>query len=275
MTWRTLAVDLTPGGHSAGVRQAAGVLADHFDAAVLALAALRPANAVSGDGYVSGELIARERDALSAQLNEAQSAFWAQVAPGSRHREWRATVGFDPPASWIAREARSADLIIAAPAAGGILKGASRMSLADLIMAAGRPVLVAPAEGRPLALGTAVLAWKDTRETRRAAADALPLLRACERVVVVAIASRASSEAARGELEDIVEWLGRYGVKSQLRVESAHGDDATRLATIAADLDADVLVAGAYGRARMREWVLGGVTCDFLLNPDRCVLVSH
>jgi nucleotide-binding universal stress UspA family protein len=136
-------------------------------------------------------------------------------------------------------------------------------------------VLIAPSEGRPFGLGTAVVAWKDTRETRRAVSDALPLLRACKRVVAVTIAPRTGLEAARGELAEIGGWLARYGVTSELRVERSHRDDASRLGMIVADLDADVLVAGAYGRARMREWILGGVTCDFLLNPDRCVLVSH
>jgi nucleotide-binding universal stress UspA family protein len=275
MTWRTLALDLSPSGSSGGVRQAAALLAERFETAVLALAALRPAKAVAGDGYSAGELMALERDTFTEQLNQAQTAFWAQVAPASPHREWRGVVGFDPPASWIAREARGADLIIAAPPAGGILKGANHVNLADLVMAAGRPVLIAPSGGRPLALRTAVVAWKDTRETRRAMSDAVPLLRACARVIAVTIAPRANLETARGELAEVGCWLARYGVTSELRVERSHGDDASRLGMIVTDLDADVLVAGAYGRARMREWILGGVTCDFLLNPDRCVLVSH
>ncbi|MBV8682782.1 MAG: universal stress protein [Caulobacteraceae bacterium] len=275
MSWRTLALDLSPSGHSAGILQATDLLADRFDATVLALAALRPVNSVASDGYTAGELIALEREKLTDQLNETQAAFWAQVVPGSPHREWRGCVGFEPPASWIAREARGADVIIAAPPAGGILRGASQVNLADLVMAAGRPVLIAPAEGRALALATAVVAWKDTPETRRALSDSLPLLRACERVLVVTIAPRSGQEAAHAEISQIGDWLARYGVASELQVERAHGDDANRLATIIADMDADVIVAGAYGRSRMREWILGGVTCDFLLNPDRCVLVSH
>ena len=276
MTWRTLALDLSPSGRDGRVRQAGALLAERFDSAVLALAALKPASgSVGGDGYAAGEFIALERESLTDQLNKAQSSFWAQVAPESRHREWRGVVGVDPPASWIAREARGADLIIAAPPSDAIFKGASQVNVADLVMAAGRPVLIAPAECRPLDLGTAMVAWKDTRETRRAVTDSLPLLRACNRVVVVTIASRARLEMARAELEEVGGWLARCGVTSELRDERSHGDDASRLRMIAADLEADIIVAGAYGRARMREWILGGVTCDFLLNPDRCVLVSH
>jgi len=47
------------------------------------------------------------------------------------------------------------------------------------------------------------------------------------------------------------------------------------LGNIARELDAGLVVGGAYGHTRLREWVLGGMTRDFLLQPPRCSLVSH
>jgi nucleotide-binding universal stress UspA family protein len=273
--WRTVALDLTPGGQSEGVRQAAAVLVERFDAALLGLAAVRPVNAIAGDGYADGDIIADERDALQGELNSAEAAFRTQVAPAAPLHEWRGTVGAEAGAAWIAQEARGADLLIAAPDHGGLLRGTSRVKLADLVMAAGRPVLIAPAGRRPLALGTAVLAWKDTRETRRAAADAVPLLQACRQVIVITIARAKALKAARAELAPVATWLARHGVRAEIRAERARRSDAARLAQIVGELEADILVAGAYGRPRLREWTLGGVTSDYLLDPDRCVLLSH
>ena len=53
------------------------------------------------------------------------------------------------------------------------------------------------------------------------------------------------------------------------------GDDAAQLNFIADQQGADLLVGGAYGHSRFREWVLGGVTRDLLTRADRCSLVSH
>jgi nucleotide-binding universal stress UspA family protein len=53
------------------------------------------------------------------------------------------------------------------------------------------------------------------------------------------------------------------------------GDDASLLNAIAEEQGADVIVAGAYGHSRMREWVLGGVTRDLLLRAEHFSLLSH
>lgn len=53
------------------------------------------------------------------------------------------------------------------------------------------------------------------------------------------------------------------------------GEDGHQLHTVAQERNAGVIVAGAYGHSRVREWVLGGVTRDLLLRGGRCALVSH
>ncbi len=138
---------------------------------------------------------------------------------------------------------RAADLLITGTQEGGAPLDRSRyVNVADLVLRAGKPVLVGASTQDKLDLRTVVVGWKDTREARRAVQDALPLLRLAERVVVVATT----------------------GEGAQLR-------------NIASDLelDAGLVVGGAYGHTRLREWVLGGVTRDFLLHPSRCSLVSH
>ena len=92
---------------------------------------------------------------------------------------------------------------------------------------------------------------------------------------MVEIAADVEMADARDHLEDVVMWLKRHGVGANSLTVPATGDDAAQLDAIARDKDAGLLVAGAYGHNRLREWVLGGVTRDLLLRPRRCSLVSH
>ncbi len=124
-------------------------------------------------------------------------------------------------------------------------------------------------------LDAVVIGWKDTRETRRAVVDALPLLRHAGRVAVVEVASEEDLPAARTRLDDVVAWLKRHGVVAHSVAAPAAGDDATRLDGIVLEHGAGLLVAGAYGHNRLREWTLGGVTRTVLKHPGRCSLLSH
>jgi|SRR5476651_1200005 nucleotide-binding universal stress UspA family protein len=144
-----------------------------------------------------------------------------------------------------------------------------------LVLQAGRPVLIVPGTIDKLVLGHVIVAWKDTRETRRAALDALPLLKMAARVTVVEVAAEGDLESARLHLEDVVVWLKRHDIAAALLVSASNGDDTGRLNAIAQEQNVDLIVAGAYGHSRLRELVLGGVTHDLLLCPGRCVLVSH
>jgi nucleotide-binding universal stress UspA family protein len=104
--------------------------------------------------------------------------------------------------------------------------------------------------------------------SRRAVAGA-------KRVTVVEIAPEEDLASARTHLEDVVGWLKRHDILAKPLASVAKRDDARQLDAIARELGADLVVAGAYGHSRMREWVLGGVTRDLLLGADRCSLVSH
>ena len=142
-------------------------------------------------------------------------------------------------------------------------------------MQAGRPCLIVPNGIDTLPLAHVVVGWKDTGETRRAVGDALPMLKAASRVTVVTIAPRDEVAAAEHRLQDIAGWLKRHGVDATTILSPSAGDDAARLSAILQEQDADLLVAGAYGHRRVREWALGGVTQDLLLRAGRCALVSH
>ena len=143
-----------------------------------------------------------------------------------------------------------------------------------MVMQVGRPVLlVSPAP--QFALENVLVAWKDTREARRAVADALPLLKQARRVSLVEVAASSEMAAARLRLDDVASWLKRHGITAGREARLSSGADPEALQSVADDLQADLVVAGAYGHSRVREWALGGVTRTLLRHPGRSALVSH
>ena len=145
-------------------------------------------------------------------------------------------------------------------------------------MQAGRPLFVVPDNVDWLDLRSVLVAWKDTREARRAIADSLPMLRKARDVTVAEILEQADGRsAAASRVRDVVAWLSRHGVAaSELVSENRVDHDATvQLDAIAADVGAGVIVAGAYGHSRFRELILGGMTQHLITQSTRCVLLSH
>jgi nucleotide-binding universal stress UspA family protein len=149
----------------------------------------------------------------------------------------------------------------------------------SLVMDAGRPVLLLPrsAHDPSFAIRRVLVAWNGSREAARAVGDAMPLLRRAEAVRVV------SAESASGERDgarlpevDVAAWLARHGVRSELAsVLRDERDVGAWLLSTANDFDADLIVAGAYGHSRIREFVLGGVTRTLLRSMAVPVLMSH
>ena len=189
---------------------------------------------------------------------------------------WRSMIQDLPLSDYVAREASTADLIVTRPEVGWFTPNSSHcLMTGDLVLKAGRPVLIASETAGEPDLDNVVVAWKDTREARRTVTDALPLLGQAGRVCVVEIARADKVADAQGRLAGLTEWLHHHGVASESLAITATGDDAAQLRAIAQDRRAGVIVAGAYGHDRLREWVFGGVTRDLLLHPHHCSFVSH
>ena len=67
-----------------------------------------------------------------------------------------------------------------------------------------------------------------------------------------------------------------HGVAAETKfVVSAKGDDAYQLNAAFEALRTSVVVAGAYGHSRFREWVIGGVTRDLTIQASYCTILSH
>jgi nucleotide-binding universal stress UspA family protein len=120
-----------------------------------------------------------------------------------------------------------------------------------------------------------LVAWKDTREARRAALDSLPLIKQAEEVTLVQIVERGDHKPSiQASLSDVAAWLARHGVETVTTMPVASGKP-DQLGSVASDIGADLIVAGAYGHSRLREWVWGGVTRDLLTRTKLCSLLSH
>ena len=233
----------------------------------------------SPDMYAPPELSTWDSEQIDRELKAAEKEFRFALEGKVAALEWRSTVvTYGSIADYVAEQMRAADLLITGAHEGGALLDRSRyVNVADLVLRAGKPVLVAASSQDKVDLRTVVVGWKDTREARRAVQDAVPLLRLAERVIVVEIAAADDLADARTRTQDVADWLARHGIAASARAVPATAGEAVQLRNIASDLelDAGLLVGGAYGHTRLREWVLGGVTRDFLLQPVRCSLVSH
>ena len=276
MTYATLMVHLEPGRSNAGLLHVASGLAERLGAGVIGIAACQPLQLIYNDGcYVPNDLIQEDRDTCATQIREAETEFRRAMEGHVQTLGWRSAVTAEPLEQFLAREARGADLVITATSAGAGHDATRRVNAGDLVMQLGRPVLAVPQSVGTLGLHRVVVAWKDTPEPRRAAMDALPLLKLAAHVAVVEVAPEEDLPATRTHLQDVVGWLGHHGVRADALAVASDGGDAAQLASIVDAQDADLVVAGAYGHSRVREWAFGGVTRGLLANTRRCALVSH
>lgn len=203
---------------------------------------------------------ARQNRALE-QLEQLGEKFRRCAGTLPQGVEWRSSIGF--PRDVIPTECRAADLVVI-----------GQEELPDdvyhtydpgtIILAAGRPVLVIRRGIRCLDPSQVLIAWKDTRESRRAIRDALPFLKRAKNVSIAIISPPGMTNVDR-QIADVVQYLARHQVSVDRQIEAvANENEGSILLDLAKNRDADLIVAGAYGRTRLSEWIFGGVTRQLL-----------
>jgi nucleotide-binding universal stress UspA family protein len=146
----------------------------------------------------------------------------------------------------------------------------------DLIMRTGKPVLVIPYIGCQATLGQSILvAWDHSREASRAVHDAIPLLQKAESVNIVSVVKKDQKQHEIATA-DLAEHLARHNINvvAQDMVKNEVPVAETLLSRIS-DTGADMLVMGAYGHSRLREYTFGGVTRTLLNSMTVPVLMTH
>ena len=273
MSYSTLMVNLALGQPNTALLAATNALAQTFGSTVIGIASRQQIQIIYTDGcYVSPEIIQDDRDEIDRELRAAEAEFRGSVdLPGL---QWRSAVSIEPPSDYVVREARGADLLLTGMPSRN-RSDTTRVGAGELVMQTGRPVVVVPPSVPHVSMERVILAWKDTRETRRAAWDAVPLLKRAAAVTVVEIVLEDDLPDARARVADVARWLRGHGVTAETEVHVSTDNDADQLRALSHSLGADCIVAGAYGHSRVREWALGGVTRDLLMRSDRCAFLSH
>ena len=189
--------------------------------------------------------------------------------------EWRAVEG--DPGEVVSLHTRYADLAVLGQVDPDDPVGSPNLP-EQVILGAGRPVIIVPYAGTFKTIGSTVMvAWNASREATRAVNDALPLLERAKSVRVVSVNPEKGS-VSHGAIPgaDVSLHLARHGVRVEaatLTVDDVRVDDA--LLSQAFDLGADLLVMGGYGHSRLGEFVLGGATRHILRQITIPVFMSH
>jgi nucleotide-binding universal stress UspA family protein len=275
MAYATLMVHLDLEHSNDSRLQITADLAQRFEANVMGVAASeRSAPLYFAEGAYAQELADREQADIRNRLRAAEELFTTKFKRHPKSVEWRGAIAV--PGPYVATQARAADLIITGSRRDVLYDLRRQLDPNELVLQAGRPVFLTPPEAEWFKFGSALIAWKDTREARRAVLGALPLLRQIKDVTVTEISEGgARADDAQAHVKDVVAWLGRHGVTASGFVPATTDEAARQIERIAADVGADCIVAGAYGRSRANEWIFGGVSRNLLMKSRRCCLVAH
>jgi len=255
---------------------AAVSLADSYDTHVTGLYVKPPTSLPS---YASMhvppevfEMIEKDQEKL---VDSAEKTFTEAMAAAGREdrSDWYYAAG--PVAEKIAQVGRCSDLIVIGQEDEKVDIAAYGEVPDDVVIAAGRPVLIVPYTGITSTLGDRILvAWDHSRESARAVADALPFLKRASAVTVVSVDPDHDEGDVPGA--DLARYLSEHNIKAMVNRftdKNLAVDDV--LLNQAADGGADMLVMGAYGHSRLREMVLGGVTRHIMDHMTVPVLMSH
>lgn len=229
---------------------------------------------------ITEEIISQQRAAMAETANEARKEFESACEAAGVAFSWQQTsCAASVLADTAAMYARHHDLTVMGqhdPESGD---PCSVSEMPDkVILTSGAPVLVVPYVGRFDKVGDRVMvAWKPYREAVRAVNDSMPILEAAKSALVLcADPNKGARDTMPVPGIDIAERLDRHGIKVRKESMNATGISVgDLLLSRAADESIDLIVCGAYGRPRLRELMMGGVTQHLLRHMTVPVLMSH
>ncbi len=221
-----------------------------------------------------------KRKSIEEQDADTRAIFERYASSPGQSWEWRQVEAAAMPSGDIAQDlARCSDLVLISRLESGSSLTDPDMTLEQLMFGSGRPVIVMPANYPGQQTGQRiVIAWNGTHEATRAAFDSLPLLLNVPsdniRLVCPPAPDKASPQLPLGA--DLAEALARHGVEPEVRaLPGRHADAGAEILAQCEEFGADLLVMGAYGHSRLREYVFGGTT-ETILNDSRIpVLISR
>ena len=173
--------------------------------------------------------------------------------------------------------AHYADLIVASQPEAGAKKLLAAGIPEDVLLSAGVPMLLLPTGWRERSIGERItIAWKSSREATRAVHDAMPFLTRAQKVIAFTFGP--GPDGLGDEPDSLVGHLRQHGVvvePSRWWLNSAGLTPMDAMFACLDSEDADLIVAGAYGRSRWVEGLFGGVSHDLVRQPSLPVFLSH
>ncbi|MCJ9429513.1 universal stress protein [Kordiimonas marina] len=171
----------------------------------------------------------------------------------------------------VGRSARTADLAVCLQPDSNVPD--TEDVFHDLLFRSGRSVLMVPKDYEGPVDRHVMVAWNGRAEGARAVGSALPLMQNAEKVTVVQLGD---IDEERPGIDDICSYLADHGINAHAdKRESSGVPVGEQLASIAEDINADLMVIGAYSHSRWREMILGGVTRWLVSNFTRPIFMSH
>lgn len=230
-------------------------------------------------GIAMADVVDVQRQRYQSMAKEVREKFERTMALNALSHDWRE---LDAISSSIGREfaqqCRFADLAIIGQVVADTSCGVEPGFAEYVVMEAGRPVLLLPRGKSFELIGNKVLmGWNGAREAARACFDALPLLWSGSEIDIVWVDPQKQRGLA-GDLPgaELATTLARHNIRVIAEpMPTADSDVGSALLTRAGDTGADLLVMGAYGHSRVREFVFGGATEHVLNNMTVPVLMSH
>jgi nucleotide-binding universal stress UspA family protein len=222
--------------------------------------------------YIPDEVIVEQRRQAEEAAAEAKAKFMDIAERAEVGAEWRQADG--DPRDMVALNARYTDLAIVGQSDREKVSTIGYDLAEELVLSGGRPVLSVPYAGRFQSIGQSILvAWTPTREATRAVHDSLPFLERAENVIVYSVNPPEGDHIAGA---DICAHLAQHGVPAEAHHAVAPDMEVgDTLLSAVSDYGADMLVMGAYGHSRVREFALGGATRSLLHHMTVPVLMSH
>lgn len=275
---KTILVHVDGGPCQPSRLRAAAHLAEAHDAHLVGSAAtgMSMASYAVLNGSMAMPLSNREfqdlRDAAAAQLDG-----FVQGASGLGIEGAEPRLVEDSSADALLLQSRYADLVVVSQDNGRGRGSVERGLPQALALHGPRPVLVVPDSyrGAPIP-GAALVGWDGSMPAQRAIAAALPLL-ARATSVHLAVVNPGQQAGLHGEEPgaDMARYLARHGLRVAVEVEHTRAPEGEALMEMARDCNAGLMVTGAFGHSRYREWVLGGATRELLDHAPAPLLIAH
>jgi nucleotide-binding universal stress UspA family protein len=276
--FKTILVHVDLSTHAPERIRCAAALAHAHHAHLLGAAMFGVSRSMFPLGYTTrpGTLEASYFDPLAQNARRALAQFEAIAT--EMHVPHEARFVCDQADDGLARLARFADLVV-------VSQDDPDESLPDLavhlpeyvVMNCARPVLLVPRVTRDSDGWRHVLvAWDGSKEASCALSAAVPLLRHADVVTVAALTDQGADETElRSQQPDLVQFLGRHGIKPRMLVRDPQQDPGHELLDLAAELRCGLLVMGCFGHSKLRELCLGGASRAVLADARIPVLLAH